>query len=388
MSTSIPEPTIAELERAFHEGVRAKHDRHADDVEGSVYDHFAGVSAVLWSRQAKRDTDMYRAIYLGSAEGDDLTRLLDERYAFARVADTFGIGVAKLLRADASLLGGTVWRGTRIQVVDGSASRMYLVTEDVEAADSDTEVTVPVRAEQSGPGTSVAFPGERLRASVFDPLWDPTWVVTSIACDAGTSFEPAPDARARLRQSKRDARVGHIEAMAEACKQAGVSTAVFFASDYAGDSEDAGLNMAYVGDDGFNGTPGLVRAATVALENCRVLGDQLQVRPLASSELVVRANAHLWDAPARVNQEETRRALQGAVVDYFSRQDAAVSYQLDAIGGAMIRASRAIQYVAFDTPTSDAGVVSLVGGRLVFPATLTRYVVQRQNVHVALLPPV
>ena len=106
MPSTIAEPTIAELVRAFHDGVRSTCDRYADGHEGGVYDHFAGVGAIHWSRQARRDTDLWRAIYFATAEGVDLTNLLADRYDFDRVTDSYGTGTASLARASSALCHG------------------------------------------------------------------------------------------------------------------------------------------------------------------------------------------------------------------------------------------------------------------------------------------
>jgi len=183
------------------------------------------------------------------------------------------------------------------------------------------------------------------------------------------------------------ARVGYVQAMAAACQDAGVANAVFFPSDYAGDEADSGLNLAYVGDQSWQGSDALVRAAHLRLESSRVLGANLQVRPLARSDLSVSARVYLWTSPARVNQGELAKLVTAAVLAYFDGATAGFAYQLDAVTGAILRASPLVQFVEFDQPTADAGVMTMLGGRLNFPGTLKRYFLRPQDVTLSFLPP-
>jgi len=389
MPTVIQEPTLTELVRAFHDGVRAQRDRYADGHEGSVYDHFAGVGAIHWSRQARRDTDMFRAVYFATAEGTELTNLLADRYAFARVPEAYGTGTARLSRTSTAAGSGTVWKGTRIALTgDLVEQKLYVVTEDKPVGATDTTVDVSVRAERPGPGTAVEFgASSTLRARVDDPLWDTTWTVATITCADGTAFETAADARARLLDERSDDRVGFVEAIIDACKAAGAANAVAFPSDYGGDSEDHGLNMVYVGDAGFSGTAALVRAVQRELEAFRVLGDNLQVRALARQDLVLEVAVQLWDTPSRVNQEGLRALLKGVLLGYFDGSTGGFSYNRDAMVGAMMKASPDVQYATFATPATDAGVLSTVNGLLNFPSSLPRYRVAEDDVTITFVAP-
>lgn len=386
MPTAIAEPTLAELVKAFHDGVRATRDRYADGHQGAVYDHFAGVGAIHWTRQARRDTDLWRAIYFATADGADLTRLLADRYDFDRVADTYGTGAASLRRPTAAAADGTFWQGTRIAVHGPLIeSTRYVVAADTPVGATELSANVPVRAERPGPGTAISVGADAAR--IDDPLWDTTWVVDSLTCDDGTAFEPAPVSRARFRDARIAARVGFLEALVLACKEAGAVNAVLFPSDYGGDDEDRGLNMAYVGDAGFSGTDALVRAVQLRLERTRVLGDNLQVGPLARSDQPIAADVYLWDSPARVNTTALRAVLVGTLLGYFDGTSGGFSYDRDAMAGAMMKASPAVQYVTFDLPASDAGVLSVVDDQLNFPATLSRYRVRDEDITLRFLSP-
>lgn len=388
MPSTFAEPTIEELLEAFEDGVRANRDKHVDAREGAVYQYFSGPAAILWSRAARRTTDLWRAVYFDSAEGTDLTELLADRYSFARVPDAYGLGTARLRRPTTAAGGGTVWRGTRLAVFGSHLTEpvFYVVTTDQPVGPSDLTVTVRIRAARPGPGTAILINAAGA-ARVDDPLWDPTWGVDHLECADGTAFEPAPAARARFRDHRRAARAGFVEGIVQACKDAGATHALLFPSDYAGDEEDHGLNMAYVGDASFEGDEVLVRRVTLALERWRVLGDQLQVRPLTRTNLTIKARVHLWASPTGVAQDDTLKRLVGAVLGYFEGGSSGFAYQRDALAGAMLKAAPAAQFVEFDEPTADAGVMAVIDGLLNFPASLSRYRVAPNDITLTLLPP-
>lgn len=386
MPSLYAEPTLDELLQAFADGIRSQRDRHVDAREGSLYQHWGGVAAVLWSRNARRDTDLWRAIYLDSAEAKDLTNLLADRYDFDRITDTYGTGTVRLRRATAVAAGGTVWRGTRITVFGTSVeSKTYVVLQDWPVGATELVATLPVRALMTGPGTKIDIGTGAAR--VEDPLWDTTWTVDALTCDDGTAHEPAEAARARFRDSRLDARPGYVESIVKACKEAGATNALIFPSDFGGEAVDYGLNMAYVGDAGFQGDDALVRRVSVALEGKRVLGDQMQVRPLTRVNVTFQAKVNLWDSPSRVAQADVLARLTGAVQGYFSGSTSGFFYDRDAIVGAMMKAAPEMETATIVTPSSNAGVLSIVGGQPNFPDSLPRYFLSPNDITLELLPP-
>lgn len=389
MPSAFAEPTVAELLQAFEDGVRAQKDRYVDVREGALYEHWSGVAAILWSREARRDTDLWRAVYLDSAEGKDLTNLLQDRYDFEREEDDYGTGTALLKRTSTAAGAGTVWEGTRILVHgDAQLPKIYVVTEDKDVGATDTTATISIRADRVGPGTAIAVIAGSPLARVDDPIWDTAWTVDTLTCTDGASFEPAPQARARFRETRKAARAGFVDAIVTACKAVGAANALLFPSNYAGEAYDYGLNVAYVGDENFTATDALVRAVKIELENWRVLGDNLQILPMARANLVVDADVNLWDTPGRVNQAEVRALLKGAIKGYFDGRTAGFSYDRDAMSGAMLKASPAAQFVTFNAPSSDVQLMTTIGGLPNFPATLTRYQVRDDDITLTLLPPV
>jgi hypothetical protein len=379
MPSPLQLPTIDELVAAFHAGVHARRDKRADGRAGSAYDYVAGVSAILWSRQAQRDADLFRAIYFDDAEAEDLTFRAKKLFGIDRTLDAFGEGHAMLARPTTTAGEGTIWTGTRFRVARGSADSVaYAASRDVPVQATDRYALVPIRATRTGGGVAVHASGG---AFVDDTLWDTGWAVHSLRCEEGTRFEPAHAFRARVRAQRLAERVGYDPRILQACQEAGAAHVALFRSDYGGD--DHGLNVCYVGDAGYSGSVDLVRKVTVALESVRVCGADLPVRPLTAGSLTVRAVVSLWDSPAYFHLADLDLTLRSALLTAFAGTSEGFAYQRDALAGALARVTDAIQSVSFVAPANDISV--LVGGQ--FPPTLTRYALRPADVFLDFVGP-
>jgi len=362
---SDPLPSIRDLLTASSNAIVGTRQPVADTRRGAIYDHFAGSGAILVTREAARDRDLFRAVYLDTAEGDDLTRLVKLRFGIDRIVPSYGTGTALLTRTSVAAGAGTVWQGTRILVFASAASptpRSYAAAGDVAVGAGATAVTVPIRAADLGPGSAVSLTGPAV-ARVDDPLWDPSWQVAAIQCSDGTALESAPDLRARARATRLAARNGYPDAMTAACVAQGAAYVALFDSDFT--PTDNGLCHCYVADAGFSTSARLIRACTIALEGVRVCGADLQVLGMQTATVPVSAIVTLRDDPGRLPSPDV--ALRDALGAAFSttRYD----YDLDELAGIVAGASADVQQVSFVTPTSPATI--LVGGQM--PPVLTRY---------------
>src|SRR5258706_15611328 len=117
MPATEPIPTLAELLSAHGDGIRGLADPTADTRRGAVYDHWAGAGAILFTREAARDRDLFRACYFDTAEGAKLTEIARRRFGVEPIVATFGEGGASLSRDTLNAGEGTVFAGTRISVI-------------------------------------------------------------------------------------------------------------------------------------------------------------------------------------------------------------------------------------------------------------------------------
>lgn len=382
MPSAQPLPTVADLLKAYGDAVTGQKDNRADMHRGSGYDHFAGLGAILYSRQAQRDRDLFRAVYFDTAEGDELTAQGTAKFQNPRILDTYGIGTATLMRPTAGAGGGTFWAGTRILVSSGAGvtdPKTYVVTQDTPVSAAATSATVPIRASVFGAGSAANLQtstgGVVMR--VDDVLWDTTWSVTALVCADGTSFESPAVYRARVRQNRLDNRKGYLKAIIAACVAAGAVNVVAFPSYFVAGATDYGTNFVYVGDAGYNATQTLINKCLVAIESARVAGADLQVLGMQPSPLTIAATVNLWDDPGLFNTTDLTLALSAALLTYFDGRANAYAYRLDAMTGALTSASQAVQNVTWTTPASDVTVTT--GSPPQFPAVISRYTAAAQN---------
>lgn len=379
MPSEKPIPTVSDFLTAGKNALRGRFDKRADVRDGSVYDYIAGTAAMIWSQELQRDRDLFLSVYTDTADGQDLTDRVEAKYGITRILDTLGTGTAQLSRASAAAGEGTIWAGTRI-IVSGSLTepRVYAVASDTYVAATATAISVPIEATVAGPGSTISVSSG---AFVDDPLWD-TWSVGTLTCGAGTLFEDADTLRARARATLLDSRAGRAPAIIQACRDAGATKVVAFASDYSGDSSDYGISVVYVGDQSFVGTTSLVRACMVALEAHRACGCAMMVLPMTYGVLPVTMTVSLWDNPVNFDQPGLTSLIRDAVGKYFSSDANAFAYKLDAMGGCVFNVSPDIQSVSFSLPVSDATLSASS-----WPSVLTRYTVNPNTISVTLSGP-
>lgn len=383
MPSGLPLATVAELRRAFHDGIRARSDRRSDRVSGAIYDLFAGSCAIILSRESQRDKDLFGADYFDTAKGDDLTQRGSARYGIDRILDTYGTGTCSIARSSAGAGAGPIWNGTRIRVVGGDRTVFYRTTADVQVGPNDLTATLPVRATSYGPGPAISVTAPDPDVTIDDELFDDTFAVQALVVAPGTTFEDAPTYRARVRQTRIENRVGYEDRIIAAAKAAGAAYVALFRSDIG--SPDLGLNACYVGDTGFTCSAALRGAVIVALESARVCGADMFVRAMTKQALTFNADVHLWDNPGKFDGIALKQELAQAICGEFVGTSKGFGYRLDAIAGEMSQRSEAVQEVVWNSPSSDATI--LVGSPPHFPHTLTRYTVRPEDITLNLLPP-
>ncbi len=366
----IPEPTILEMLQMGAVAIRGSADKTADFVRGSDYESLLGPCAVIWSRQAQRDTDLFNAVNFHTADGDDLTQMALKRYGKVRLLDARGTGTATLVRPTSGTA-DTIYAGTRLLLI-GSTSKTYRVTADTDVLGATTSVVVPIEAVDIGPGSAATIVDPAgLKVRVDDRLRDTRWKVTALTCSEGTIFEQADVFRTRIRTERRAERVGQNQAIIDACVDAGAVNVVLFRSDYAGPAYDHGLNVVYVGDANFVGSAALVKACTLALRDIRIAGVHLQVFPMAAATVAINANVYLVEAPGRYDIDRMRAFHTAAIRQYMNGETGTFSYAVSGIRGAIILRSPEVGRVDILSPTADAAVVS--GAMKNFVSPLKRY---------------
>lgn len=371
-----PEPTIQELLDVASKAVIGS-DKVADYSRGADYEALSGPNAILWSRQAQRDTDLFRSVRFNDASGEELRRLVKKRYSIDRVEATRGTGQAVLTRPSTAAGAGTIWQGTRIKLSSGPTSepRFYRVRANTDVVAASLSTPVNIEAVDLGSGTKATASSG---LSIEDSLWDSTWTVQTLVCVDGSDREADTELQARVRRERIESRVGHPVAIIKACKAAGASQVAAFRSDFGGLAIDYGLNFVYVGDLSYSGTENLVRSCTAALHSVRVAGDQLQVRMMTRTSVIVDVDIILRDSPAVIAVSRLEPIHRRAIIQYFDGANGRFSYSLAGLEAAIARPTPDVQQVNLVTPAADVGV--LVAGQ--FPSSLNRYYTEDSSIFI------
>jgi hypothetical protein len=376
MAATEPIPSLAELLDAFHAETTLRRALRQlpppDTHEGSLYDHMAGLGALVLSRVAERDRHEFRSVYFATAEGDRLDTIVTQRFGRARALDTRGTGTAKIRRPTAAAGAGTIWEGTRIfvSVGRGDAARYLRVSADTAIGASQTELlTLPVEAELPGPDGAIEGTIDEFAALRFDdPLWDNSWEVREVACGAGTLRERDPDYRAAARQERKDRRPGMPRFIESKCKAAGASLVVAFAGNYLGDASDHGLNRVFVGDASGETPAPLLEACRLAMPGAAMAGTSVQVLPMTTANLSLAVAIKLRDEPDNLGIAATRDEADAAVLEYFRQSEHPFVWSYSGIRGAILRAVRNLYDLTLTASLAEPVLASMFDS-----GTLLRY---------------
>lgn len=377
MPSSLPLPTIDDFAKAFGDAVRGERDVLASTRRGGGYDLVGGSSALIWSREAYRDRHLFRQAYRTKATGDRLDAILELAYDVSRIGATYGEGTLVLKRPDAGGGAGTIYTGTRIEVLPGPM--VYVVSEDTDVGASDLGVKVPVRSSKRGKGTAASVT-DTTRLRLADIIFDDALTPVSLVCAEGTERESDPDYLRRAKGDQRARRVGYPAAVEQACRDAGAGQVVIFDAGAFGEDADFGVTHVYVADQNFQTTDDLKEACFLALEAKRVEGCDLQVLGMTQQALTVSAAVALTGPLASFNLPTLRFAIRRAMVDQFStRAQFWLFREAALIGAAFDAAGDAIRSISLTTTPSEPAAG--------FVPELTRYTLAEGDIAITFTAP-
>lgn len=365
MPAALPPLTLSALLTAHEQALHGLRSPTLDTHRGSGYDLVGGASALLWTRQANRDRQLFRNAYTDSATGDDLSRHVEAKYGgLPRITATAGAGTLTLSRPAVAVADGTLYAGTRIELLTATAPVVYRIAADTTVLAADLAIAVPIEATREGTGSRATAAAAALRFS--DSIFDATLTPVALVCADGTDEEPADVYVARARAAARAARVGYPGRIRWACLDAGAIEVVLLAADSLGSAADVGMSYVYVADAAFQTSAALRKACTLALDAVRVAGCDVQVLGMEQVAVSATVVVTLWDEVGAFDVLDLEQAIVAALVDDFARRQSFWAFRLDALAGVVQALSPAVQTATVTTaPTAPA---------VAFPATLPRYV--------------
>ncbi|WP_298516635.1 baseplate J/gp47 family protein [uncultured Nocardioides sp.] len=303
-------PTFDELYQQAKDEVQSRQPELTDWTEGSNLDALAGEGAILADEVALVLVNLFRAHFIDTAEGDDLTALVSDRFGLTRKPATAAIGTVTFTRGSSS---GTLLIPAGTQVsgeVDGDEvtfttdADVYLVSGSI---DAEATCTVLGRA-------------GNVAAGIIDTIdsviaGDPDLTVENADIFAGGSPEETdPRLRDRARRYFQTLRKGTVGALeAGALGVAGVEYATVDESHYAWD--DGGYVEIFIGDPDASANADLVAAVSLELVEWRAAGIKLVVTAAEREEIALEVQV---TALRGADQTTIRAAARSALLAYIN----------------------------------------------------------------------
>ncbi len=357
-------PTIEDFRAAARKGMRGWRDPNLSVRSGGGYDFTQGPAAVIWSREAQRDRDLFLQVYTESSTNADRDRIVEAYYHVERVPAAYGAGTCEFARPGAAAGAGRIYAGTRVAVLKaGYPPAVYAVAADTDVTSTALSLPVPMRATRYGTGVASTASGPALRLD--DIIFDATLRPAALVVGDGTDREEDDAYLARARADLKAERVGHITKIVKTCKAAGAWNVVCLHSGTFGDSQDFGLNHIYVSDANYVTDPAVQQACFLALDAVRVAGCDVQVLPMTSATVAVALTVAMNDSPGAFDLTALAADIRVAVVDEFAGRSDTWTWRTEGIRGAASKASPDIQSVGVVTNPAEPAAA--------FTATLTRY---------------
>lgn len=264
--------------------------------EGDITDVLLNAAAAMADKCIQETIKSLQRTFLNSAEGDDLTTLVQDHYGINRTIATFASGSVTFSRSSGALAAGVIPTGTVLGTdfnVNGERYE-YLTQGPVSWAAAETgSKTVSIVASVSGTDSNASAGAV---SNIVSTIFDTNITVTNADRIAGGNAEETDEElRERARNFPATLRRGTLEALEFGAKQV---TSVINAT--ATEDTLTGLVQVYVSDSDGNSNAEMVSDVITELENWRCAGSVVTVTGGAvylqditidwsSSETIVRA---------------------------------------------------------------------------------------------------
>jgi uncharacterized phage protein gp47/JayE len=251
-------------------------DPNEVDKRGSDANLFVGSGAVMLAHIVRHLAYATARLFLDSAEGDDLDRLVFDRYGEARKGATPAVGTVRFWRVSTAAGNGTIPIGTKLVALNGAE---YITTTAAHFGALDLTATADVRAVQAGKAPQVG----RNQIRKFAPsnaVFDTTLQLTNDDPTAhGEDREDDETFRNRMRNfwlSVRRGTLGAIEFGALTVPGIVSATAV---EAIEGTASPARIVNLYIADSSGVASAAMTRTVIAALADYRAAGIRVIVWP-------------------------------------------------------------------------------------------------------------
>ena len=341
-------PTFAELLDAGKTEIEARNPDLTDWTPGSRLDAVNGGGALLADEVIRLALAGFAALFIDTAEGEDLDALVLDRAGMVRLDATAAVGLVRFTRGVSvgtlPIPEGTAVRGT----VDGVIVTVEVDTDtDMPAGDSYVDVVCTC--------TVVGRSGN-VAAGVLDELVDAipgdagVTVTNPARFAGGDTAETDPELRDRFRRWFVNLRRGTVGALETgALSVPGVQFATVDESFV--DPDDGGYVAIYVGDPEGAGNDVLADAVEDEIENWRAAGVAVQIFASAREEIdLVMTIRHR----PNIDRTALAAAIRASVLAVVDNLGPGKTLYLSTLVAAAHRASPDVISASVTTPSSNA----------------------------------
>lgn len=344
-------PTFAQLYDAFKAEAQARQSSLVDWSDGSGLDALAGAGAMLGDEVMAGNTHDFRALYLDTADGDDLDALVLDRYGeeVAREPATVAVGAFRIARGSTST--GTVVNipaGHQVQVSTSSGTVVFEADADSVIPGAETYADIAFTCTVAGREGNVSTTATAVLATALAD--DATATVTiPERFVGGADEETDAQLRDKARRYYTTLRRGTKGAVASGAKAVpGVHFAVIDES--LAHPSDGGYLRIYVGD-----VDGRANSTLVALVETELLawvsaGIRFEVHAATRQETDLDLTVYIVRG---ADKDDLRAAVLAALADLDSLREAGESLILERATSAAIRAHRDVRYARVTNLTAD-----------------------------------
>jgi hypothetical protein len=330
------------------------------DVAGSDANLFVGSQSYVAHAVVRQLQDRMAAQFVGSAQQEDLDRVLWDRYKLPRLGAAAPVGPARFFRRSFAAGGGNVEAGTKLTTLTG----IEYVTETTAtfgATDLESNV-VDVRATSAGFAFEV---GRNQIRRIVDPslLFDPSIEVTNDEPTAGgVDREEDSDYRDRGENFWPSARRGTLAAIAFGARATPGVVSAYAQEELDGGGRPARLASVFIADSAGLASRALAASVAATLQDYRAAGIQAPVQ--LSYPLIVPIVLKLSFAAGTVTAPLVE-LVRNSVVAFTNSTPTSATFYRAGLGTVLVRYQRQGLIPNQSTIVEPAGDVVPPAGRTI-----------------------
>jgi hypothetical protein len=366
MSSTEPLPNLNDFLAAYSGGIKGIKNVLADTRVGSALDVPGGMSAVLFSRQVKRDKTLFENCYTDSATKTDLDRHIELKLKVSRIKDEYGLGFM-ILERDTLSDSFTIYQGTRVEYYENGKSFIYQVAKNTLVQNTNYKITIPIKPIIKGKTGALETSNYlRFLDSIDTPSIISGFTIAYLKCSDGTDFENDNDYRIRAKDIFKKTRIGYSDRLISTCLDQGAIVVIVLLSNTYDDDLDFALNNIYVADAGYSTSDELKMDCALALEDVRVFGADLQILGMEVILIDLVVNLYLYDNPSDIDLLSLEQSVTDSIIDYFEDQDKFWLFRINSLQGM-------VKELAYDLIENVTITSSIPEPDVEFPPILPKY---------------